>query len=169
MFKASTVASNCPLYENWGRRGVCAVTPMVLIEKQLLSTDTCVKSWACLTHIFTVLKTCPLTLFILIEWNQRQFCSLNFTLWWSSTFFLRWSRHSLLFLIIFIITFAPCFFVRNSHQVECVGLLTKHESIHPHVQYPWLLQTQSGYKMALWYFGAATVWEVILDTVVNRV
>lgn len=87
MFKASTVASNCPLYENWGRRGVCAVTPMVLIEKQLLSTDTCVKSRACLTHIFTVLKTCPLTLFILIEWNQRQFCSLNFTLWWSSTFF----------------------------------------------------------------------------------
>lgn len=169
MFKASTVASNCPLYENWGRRGVCAVTPMVLIEKQLLSTDTCVKSWACLKHIFTVLKTCPLTLFILIEWNQRQFCSLNFTLWWSSTFFFFYDGVILLF---YFWQFSssllhPVFFVRN--QVECVGLLTKHESIHPHVQYPWLLETQSGYKMALWYFAAATVWEVILDTVVNRV
>lgn len=125
--------------------------------------------WACLTHIFTVLKSCqtPTDPFYIDLMKPKTVLFPQFYTVMIRYFFTMESFFPFIF-DNFHHHFCILFFVRNSHQVECVGLLTKHESIHPHVQYPWLLQTQSGYKMALWYF-APTVWEVILDTVVNRV
>lgn len=123
MLRASALVSNCPLYENRGRRGVYKVTPLVLIEEQLLSTNSYVKSWVCLTHVFTVSKSCQtprdsfyIDLMKLFPQFYTVMIQYFFTMAFSFFYFFSFLFNN------FHHHFYLLFFLENSHHVECVVL-----------------------------------------------